>query len=81
MTIEEELSEFLEAFRVVSIEKCPSFLTSNSHFLGIVPGHNLDLLQISFDFKVDRWSLLKKNIPDILKDPSKAELTLLKDDE
>jgi len=48
--------------------------------LGVIPGHNLDLLKIAFDFRIDRIFLLrmKTEIPDELKDPSKAELKVIK---
>lgn len=78
MTIEEELDAFVEKLSTFSAENCPSFLTPNSNFMGIIPGHNLDLIQIAFDFRVDRMRMLLSETPNALKDPSKADLNLLK---
>jgi hypothetical protein len=76
--LHEELKIFVQSIDLFINQNCPRFLTPNSNFLGIIPGHNLDLLQISFDFKVDRQQLLGATIPNELKDPSKTELTVIK---
>lgn len=74
---EKELDEFVNKLNDFSIANCPSFIESNSFFVGIIPGHNLDLLQISFDFRITRSMLLKAKTPDILKDISKPNLKVL----
>lgn len=78
MNLDDELIEFMAKLEKFSIENCPSWLTPNSYYSGIIPGHNLDLMQISFDYKVDRSAIMKFEIPDSLKDPSKPELTVVK---
>lgn len=77
INIQEELNAFVEKILRVSYEECPSFLAPNSNFMGIIPGHNLDLLQISFDFRVDRTTLLLSETPNTLKDPLLPDLRLL----
>lgn len=81
MNIQEELNEFLGRVQEFSVGICPKWLTPNSHFAGIKPGHNLDLLEIGFDFRVDRTSLLLAETPDILQDPSKAQLKIMRKQE
>lgn len=76
--LEEELSEFVKRIQDISSEHCPDWLTSNSYSVGIMPGHNLDLLQISLDYRVNRTEFLKTEVPDILKDPSKPDLRAVK---
>lgn len=78
MNVQDELNEFIEKLGAFSIQHAPSWLKSNSYHVGILPGHNLDLLQIAFDFKVDRIYLLLSDTPDVLKDPSKGDLSLVK---
>lgn len=79
METEEELSEFVEKIEIFVATNCPSWLTSNSYFVGIKPGHNLDLLEISFDFRIDRTHMILSRTPEILKDPSKAALHVVKE--
>lgn len=57
----------------------PSWLAPNSCFVGIRPGHNLDLLEVSFDFRIDRTTMLLSDVPDVLKDPTKADLKIVDD--
>ncbi len=78
MDIQKELDEFVGKIETFNANNAPSFLTPNSYFVGIVPGHNLDLLQISFDYRIDRSQILKAETPEILKDPSKVELTVIR---
>ncbi len=76
--MQEDLSEFLTHMVEASVRFCPSWLSANSYFMSIVPGHNLDLFQMSFDFRIDRTTILYTDTPDILKDPSKANLGVVK---
>lgn len=78
MTIQEELDEFIDKVQVFAAQNTPSWLTSNSNWVGIEPGHNLDLLKIGFDFVVDRTTLLWSETPNVLKDPSRADLGIVK---
>lgn len=76
MTIQEELNEYISKLERFVSENSPLWLTPNSHFIGIRPGHNLDLLEISFDFRIDRSTILEA--PDLFTDPSKTELRVIK---
>lgn len=76
--IQEELNEFLEKVQEFNASICPHWLTPNSNFVGIKPGHNLDLLEILFDYRIDRTHLLFSEMPEELKDPSKPELKIIK---
>lgn len=76
--MQEDISELLTRIDSVIAESCPAWLTPNSHFVSLVPGHNLDLLQVAFDFRVDRTSFLLSETPDFLKDPMKADLGVVK---
>lgn len=76
--VQDALSVFLGEINDLCHNKCPNFLTPNSHFMGVRPGHNLDLFEISFDFRIDRTSILTMDTPDVLKDPSVADLKVLK---
>lgn len=83
MGANEELQTFIEKLNAFSIKNAPKFLTPNSHFMGIEPGHNLDLLEISFDYRIDRtWLLSQKESTfcrTTLKDPSgPPELEIIK---
>lgn len=78
MSPEEEINAYIERIERAAHENCPSWLTLNSNWFGIMPGHNLDLLQIAFDFKVDRAHLLKNGSPQSLLDPEKGRLTVIK---
>ncbi len=78
MSPEEEISAYIARIERTVNEACPSWLTHNSNWFGIMPGHNLDLLQIAFDFKVDRSHLLKNGSPESLMDPEKANLRIIK---
>ena len=72
--IKKELDEFVNKIHAFAAQNCPSWLTPNSNFVGIRPGHNLDLLEISSDFLIDRYQILNSEIPQELKDPSKLEI-------
>lgn len=75
--LEEELDELVGKMEAFISVNSPGWLTPNSTSVGIRPGHNLDLLQISFDFRVDRSEILKSETPDVLKDPSKPDLKVI----
>jgi hypothetical protein len=77
-SIQEELNDFVDKVQAFASNNLPSWLTPNSTFVGIRPGHNLDLLEVSFDFRIERWALAKREIPQELKDPSKPDLSVLK---
>lgn len=79
MTLHEELIQFRDKIQVFVSQNCPGFLTPNSTFMGISPGNNLDVLQIGFDFRVERLAILKMEVPPELEDPSKANLKVVKD--
>jgi hypothetical protein len=66
----EQLQGFLRALEAFSNANCPSWLTPNSNYLGVMPGHNLDLVQIAFDYRIDRTWLLSQDEKSFLKDPS-----------
>lgn len=74
MTPQEELSEFIGKLDRFSSENCPKFITPNSNWFGVEPGHNLDLLKIAFDYRVDRTFLLRTDFTD----PSKPRLEVVK---
>lgn len=76
--VEDELSDFLSKLNDFAQDNAPSWLASNSYFMGVMPGHHLDLLQISFDFKIDRAHVLKHGEAGFLADPSKPELKVIK---
>ena len=77
LNIEDELNDLLAKLNRTIALNCPSFLTPCGYFVGISPGNNLDVLQISFDFRIDRTTVLKSETPDYLKDPSKPDLKIL----
>lgn len=74
----EQINDFAQKLDHYSASICPSFLTPNSRHMGIIPGHNLDLFQVTLDFKVNRTDLLMAQTPNELKDMSKADLTVIK---
>ena len=76
--MEEELNEFIARFEECISKYCPKWITPNSNFVAIEPGHNLDLLKISFDFRVNRMEFLTRDTPQFLKDISKADLSIIK---
>ncbi len=78
MTTHEELNKYVGEIEAVVNRCCPSFLTPNSSFVSVVPGHNLDLLQITFDLRIDRTSMFLSETPIELQDVSKPELKVLK---
>lgn len=81
MSPEEEISAYIQRIERTVHEDCPAWLTPNSNWFGIMPGHNLDLLQIAFDFKINRSHVLKSSpdgVPAYLTDPSKPELKVIK---
>ena len=78
MDVQGELNEFIGKLEELARSNCPSWLQSNSYSVGVMPGHNLDLLQISFDFRIERAAILAMDCPEILKDPSNTVLTVIK---
>lgn len=74
MNKSEELQLFIEKIEAFSAKNCPNWLCPNSIFFGVEPGHNLDLLKISLDYRIDRLFLLSLGVDDFLKDPSALEL-------
>ncbi len=76
MSHEEDLKDFVYKIEEFIHFHYPKWLTPNSTSVGVLPGHNLDLMQISFDFRIDRTDLLLSDTPDVLKDFSKADLQL-----
>lgn len=75
--LSDELSDYVARMEAFSGQNSPSFLTPNSTFVAVVPGHNLDLLQITFDYRIDRTMMLRSEIPDALKDISKPDLKVI----
>lgn len=73
---QEELNELVSKLEECLAANCPSWLTPNSYFVGVIPGHNLDLLQIAFDLRIDRTHMLRAQTPQALRDPSKPQLEL-----
>ncbi len=80
MTVKEQLDKFISSIQAFNEANCPSFLCPNSYFVSIVPGHNLDLLQVSFDFRVDRTFMLLSETPEELKDMSEPDLRVVRDE-
>lgn len=80
MDLQKELDELVERMEIYINCNCPSWLTPNSTFMGIEPGHNLDVLKIAFDFRINRSEFLRREVPQVLKDPSLADLTLVRGD-
>ena len=78
MSEQEDLNELMGRMETCLNEHCPKWLTPNSTYVGIMPGHSLDLLQIAFDLKVDRTHMLLSETPVFLKDPSKPDLNLVR---
>ena len=78
MNLQEELNEFIRKMEEFSHNNCPSWLTPNSNYFGVEPGHNLDLLKIAFDYRIDRTFLLSKAGRDFLQDPEKPQLGIVK---
>lgn len=78
--LQKEINDFMEKVDQFNADNCPGWLTPNSYGVGVIPGHNLDLLQIWFDYKIDRSTILRSETPDFLKDPSKADLNVVKGD-
>lgn len=71
MSAQEELNEFIRKLDEFSAKNCPKWLTPNSNFFGVEPGHNLDLLKIAFDYQISRtWLLTSKESRSFLADPS-----------
>jgi hypothetical protein len=79
MNHEDDLNEFKSKLERYSTEICPNWLTPNSTTVSIIPGHNLDLLQVSFDYRVDRTGLLISETPEELKDMSKPEFHVVRE--
>lgn len=78
MSLSDQLAEFMDKLDKFSMENCPPFLTPNSYCMSVVPGHNLDVMQVSFDFKIDRLAVLMSKEKNFLVDPSKPELEIVK---
>ncbi len=78
MTIGEELGEFALKMEEDAMCGAPSFLTLIDRTVSIVPGSNLDMVHISFNFRLDRTTVLMSEIPEELKDPSRTVLEVVK---
>lgn len=70
MTQQEELDEFLSKLQEFTNKNAPSFLTLTSYTVGVMPGSNLDILQVTLDLRIDRIAVLLSKQPIELIDPS-----------